>query len=610
MAITADPKITIQYDETGAVKVRSNMNEVDRIQARLAKSIEKANFEASYREAAEASDDFRRAQERLAAAAAKAGDANKSSVREVLSFGFGAVTAANQALEFAGKIGRITGALFDFARAGAEAAGVGDDFARMDESLAGLEKSAQAAVAQLLSATGAVKGITVAADLAGIAVDALGEGIEAAGDAASSTLSTVVEWAASIAGIEPVSRSSNTALNDLVNTFVRMQRQAADNLLDKEAERISAIGAAAQRAKTALDAGLGDPEWAAQLVAGAAGAGQLADDLRALNPRIEELSAKEAELAKIRENVNAYQADGNKLTFDEMAGLQRLEDDLKSVQGELLSLRQASDAGGAVLAEWGEQNAKAAPKVQKTNTALRSLIDSLYAGVDAVTRFDSFVGDGIASFGDTLASVVLPNFDNLGAQWLAVAEVVGGVFESSASVWAEGADYFVDGMDKAAKAAKATRQAQAGLALDTVNAIGSMTAEYLGGGWAKAGFEAAFQVGMGLAELSSPPLFGANRFAAATQLLLAQAFAESNGGKGGGSGGSSRASAAPAAAGAALLARPESRTSAQDTRPVVLVVRNRVLAETTADDFEESARYGGRKLPASAVGSGGGKRGF
>lgn len=608
MAITADPKITIQYDETGSVKVRSNMNEVDRIQTRLAKSIEKANFEASYREAAEASDDFRRAQERLAASAAKAGDANKSALREVLSFGFGAVTAANQGLEFAGKVGRIVNALFDFARAGAEAAGVGDEFRRMDESLSGLEQSAQSAVAQLLSATGAVKAITVAADLAGIAVDALGEGIEAAGDAASSTLNTVVEWAASIAGIEPVSRSSNTALNDLVNTFIRMQRQAADNLLDKEAERISAIGAAAQRAKVALDAGLGDPEWAAQLVAGAAGAGQLADDLRALNPRIEELSAKADELNTIRENTLAYQADGNKLTFDEMAGLQRLEDDLKSVQGELLSLNQARAAGGAVLAEWGEQNAKSldktGPKVRENADSLLFLADAATYAEDALTGFRRGADDLLDASG-----VVSPVMDNLAQQWLSVATEVGGVFESSASVWVDGADYFVDGMERAAKAAKATRAAQAGLALDTVNAIGSMTAEYLGGGWAKAGFEAAFQVGMGLAELSTPPLFGANRFAAATQLLLAQAFAESNGGKGGGSGGSSRATAAPAAAGAALLARPESRTSAQDTRPVVLVVRNRVLAETTADDFEESARYGGKRLPAAAVGAGG-KRGF
>lgn len=144
---------------------------------------------------------------------------------------------------------------------------------------------------------------------------------------------------------------------------------------------------------------------------------------------------------------------------------------------------------------------------------------------------------------------------------------------------------------------------------ETIQSMGGMAAEYLGGGWARAGFEAAFQIGMGSAELATPPFFGANRFLAAGQLLASQAFAEANGAKGGSSGGAARATAAPAA-GNAMLRRPDSAQNGAVSGAVTQIwFRDRMLGEAVAQDLGQVSRFGGRKVPVSAVG-GGNRRGM
>jgi len=150
----------------------------------------------------------------------------------------------------------------------------------------------------------------------------------------------------------------------------------------------------------------------------------------------------------------------------------------------------------------------------------------------------------------------------------------------------------------------AEQKTQKQLVLDTAQTFGSMTAEYLGGGWARAGFEAAFQTGMGIAELALPPLFGANRFAAAAQLLLAQAFAGSNGGSGKSGGGSAGA----AGGGGMAASRPPSeldRGGRGQPTSIVLNVDGRRLGEEASRGMNQAGRSGTARLDPSVLGSAG-----
>jgi len=156
--------------------------------------------------------------------------------------------------------------------------------------------------------------------------------------------------------------------------------------------------------------------------------------------------------------------------------------------------------------------------------------------------------------------------------------------------------------DREEQAARDSREAITGAALDGARAIGSQTAAFLGGGWARAGFEAAFETGLGIANLFTPPSFGAEHFAAAAQLLIAQAFAESNGASGSKSAASS-APARPAAAAQAIVQRPDvaSQGNAGD-RPVQLWINQTKLAESVRDDLGAYARRGGKGIPVDAIG--------
>jgi hypothetical protein len=120
-----------------------------------------------------------------------------------------------------------------------------------------------------------------------------------------------------------------------------------------------------------------------------------------------------------------------------------------------------------------------------------------------------------------------------------------------------------------------------------------------------AAFESAFQIGMGLSEMFTPPLFGANRYAAAAQLMVAQGIAEANGARTGSSGGAARPAPAGAAAGNAMLRRPDSRANGGTSGAVTQIwFRNRVVGEAVAEDLNDVARRGGRRIASAAVGGG------
>ena len=152
-----------------------------------------------------------------------------------------------------------------------------------------------------------------------------------------------------------------------------------------------------------------------------------------------------------------------------------------------------------------------------------------------------------------------------------------------------------------------TRDAIKQSSLDTVAAVGSEAAAYLGGGWAKAGFEAAFQTGLGISELFTPPAFGINRFLAAGQLLAAQAFAEANGASGGskGSAAAAVASSKPAAASSAAMVRRPEQTGNGSASPmyVQLWTDDGVLASSAIRGVNKNAKRGGRKIDRRAIGS-------
>jgi hypothetical protein len=128
MTISADPKIVVQQDEVGGAKLRANLNETDRIQARLAKSIQDSNFQAAYRKAAEASTELKAAQDRLASSTASTVPPAASATSATASMAGGFVVAVNQAMELGKKVADLAEDFINFARKGAKGADVAERF--------------------------------------------------------------------------------------------------------------------------------------------------------------------------------------------------------------------------------------------------------------------------------------------------------------------------------------------------------------------------------------------------------------------------------------------------------------------------------------------------